>query len=60
VTLHGPVEAKVTVGNAIEVSAGREARGEADPLMAGIESQLKTMLGIAARQSASAEDRGRE
>jgi 1-acyl-sn-glycerol-3-phosphate acyltransferase len=46
VSLHGPVEAKVTVGDAIEVSAGREARGEADPLMTAIESQLKTMLGI--------------
>ena len=46
VSLHGPVEAKVTVGDAIEVSTGREARGEADPLMAGIEAQLRTMLGI--------------
>jgi 1-acyl-sn-glycerol-3-phosphate acyltransferase len=46
ITLHGPVEAKVTVGDAIEVSTGREARGEADPLMAAIEGQLRAMLGI--------------
>jgi 1-acyl-sn-glycerol-3-phosphate acyltransferase len=51
VTVHGPVEAKVTVGDAIEVSTGREARGEGDPLMTAIESQLRTMLGIAAEQA---------
>jgi len=48
VTVHGPVEAKITVGDAIEVSTGREARGENDPVMAGIESQLRAMLGIPA------------
>lgn len=47
VTVHGPVEAKVTVGDAIEVSTGREGRGEADPLMLAIETQLRAMLGIA-------------
>ncbi|MCE9592487.1 MAG: 1-acyl-sn-glycerol-3-phosphate acyltransferase [Planctomycetes bacterium] len=47
VTVHGPVEAKLTVGDAIEVSTAREARGEGgDPLMAAIENQLRTMLGI--------------
>jgi 1-acyl-sn-glycerol-3-phosphate acyltransferase len=46
VTVHGPVEARVTVGDAIEVSTAREARGESDPLMAAIESQLHAMLGI--------------
>ena len=45
VSVHGPVDAKITVGDAIEVSTGREARGEADPLMAAIESQLHAMLG---------------
>ncbi|HEY2584520.1 MAG TPA: lysophospholipid acyltransferase family protein [Tepidisphaeraceae bacterium] len=45
VTVHGPVEAKVTVGDAIEVTTTREARGESDPLMASIETQLRTMLG---------------
>lgn len=45
VRVHGPVEAKITVGDAIEVSAGREARGEADPVMKGIEDQLHEMLG---------------
>ena len=47
ITVHGPVEARVTVGDAIEVSAGREARGESDPLMAAIEAQLHAMLGMA-------------
>jgi 1-acyl-sn-glycerol-3-phosphate acyltransferase len=47
ITLHGPVQAKVTVGDAIEVSAAREARGESDPLMLAIEEQLRTMLAIA-------------
>jgi 1-acyl-sn-glycerol-3-phosphate acyltransferase len=46
VSVHGPVNATVTVGDAIEVSTGREARGEADPLMAAIEAQLRAMLGI--------------
>jgi 1-acyl-sn-glycerol-3-phosphate acyltransferase len=46
VTVHGPVEARVTVGDAIEVSTGREARGEADPLMTAIDAQLRAMLGI--------------
>jgi 1-acyl-sn-glycerol-3-phosphate acyltransferase len=48
IRVHGPVEARVTVGDAIEVSTGREARGESDPLMAAIESQLRAMLGIPA------------
>jgi 1-acyl-sn-glycerol-3-phosphate acyltransferase len=48
VTVHGPVAAKVTVGDAIEVSASREARGESDPLMTAIEGQLRTMLEIPA------------
>jgi hypothetical protein len=48
VTVHGPVEAKVTVGDAIEVSTAREARGESDPLMGAIEEQLRNMLGITA------------
>ncbi|MGN6626374.1 MAG: 1-acyl-sn-glycerol-3-phosphate acyltransferase [Tepidisphaeraceae bacterium] len=47
ISLHGPVEATLTVGDAIEVSTGREARGEADPLMAAIELQLRTLLGLA-------------
>ena len=48
VTVHGPVEAKITVGDAIEVSTSREVRGESDPLMAAIEGQLRTMLEIPA------------
>jgi 1-acyl-sn-glycerol-3-phosphate acyltransferase len=46
VRVHGPIEAVVTVGDAIEVSTGREGRGENDPLMTAIEDQLRTMLGI--------------
>jgi 1-acyl-sn-glycerol-3-phosphate acyltransferase len=46
VTVHGPVHAKLTVGDAIEVGTGREARGESDPLMTAIESQLRSLLGI--------------
>jgi 1-acyl-sn-glycerol-3-phosphate acyltransferase len=46
VTVHGPVEAKMTVGDAIEVSTSREARGESDPLMSAIEQQLRSMLGL--------------
>jgi 1-acyl-sn-glycerol-3-phosphate acyltransferase len=53
VTVHGPVEARITVGEAIEVATGREARGEGDPLMAAIENQLRTMLGIGAGETAS-------
>jgi len=48
ITVHGSVEVTVTVGDAIEVSTGREARGEADPLMTAIDTQLRTMLGIPA------------
>ncbi|HEX8916217.1 MAG TPA: lysophospholipid acyltransferase family protein [Humisphaera sp.] len=59
VRVHGPVTATLTVGDAIEVQAGREARGGgADPLMAAIESSLRAMLGIkppAAAPSAAAE-----
>lgn len=46
VSVHGPVQARIMVGEAIEVSTGREARGEADPVMSGIEEQIKGMLGI--------------
>ena len=47
VTVHGPVEATLTVGDAIAVAAGREARGESDPVMTAIEQQLRAMLCIA-------------
>jgi 1-acyl-sn-glycerol-3-phosphate acyltransferase len=46
VSVHGPVEATVTVGDAIEVGTAREARGEADPLMTAIETQMRAMLNI--------------
>jgi 1-acyl-sn-glycerol-3-phosphate acyltransferase len=47
VTVHGPVHARVNIGDAIEVGTARETRGEVDPLMAAIEGQLRGMLGIA-------------
>jgi 1-acyl-sn-glycerol-3-phosphate acyltransferase len=46
VSVPGPVEARVMVGDAIEVSTSRLARGEGDPLMADIEEQLQSMLGL--------------
>lgn len=48
VSVHGPVIANVTVGDAIDVQTGREARGERDTLMDAIENQLRAMLGIPA------------
>lgn len=53
VRVHGPVEATITVGSAIEVGATRETRGEGDPLMAAIEGQLRGMLGLGAVEVAS-------
>jgi 1-acyl-sn-glycerol-3-phosphate acyltransferase len=53
VTVHGPVEATLTVGDAIEVSTGREARGENDPLMTSIDNQLRAMLAIPAAAEAT-------
>ena len=49
VTVHGPVNATVTVGDAIEVSSGREVRGESDPLMTSIETQFAHHAGHPAR-----------
>ncbi|MGC3969251.1 MAG: hypothetical protein QM775_18395 [Pirellulales bacterium] len=51
VRVHGPVEATITVGDAVEVATGREARGETDPIMQAIEDQLRAMLGIAVEQA---------
>jgi 1-acyl-sn-glycerol-3-phosphate acyltransferase len=53
VTVHGQVDAKISVGEAIEVSTAREARGESDPLMSAIEDQLRQLLGIPAEGAAS-------
>jgi 1-acyl-sn-glycerol-3-phosphate acyltransferase len=43
--IHYPLHATVTFGDAIVVSPNRE-RGGDDPVLVGIESQLKQMLGI--------------
>lgn len=53
VSVHGPVEARIVVGEAIEVNTGREARGEGDSLMSEIETQLRSMLGLAKEGTAS-------
>ena len=58
VSVHGPVEATVTVGDAIEVPATRETRGESDPLMAAIEAQLRNLLGITTPTNASTPTEG--
>jgi 1-acyl-sn-glycerol-3-phosphate acyltransferase len=50
IRVHGPIEAVITVGDPIEVSTGREARGESDPLMTAIEDQWKSMLGAPGRK----------
>lgn len=54
VRVHGPMEATITVGEAIEVSPNREGRGEEDPLLGQIETQLQQMLGIAPSPSGGA------
>jgi hypothetical protein len=46
ITVHRPLHATVTVGEAIEASPSREGRGADDPLMAQIESQLRAMLAL--------------
>jgi 1-acyl-sn-glycerol-3-phosphate acyltransferase len=51
VTPHPPIACTMTVGEAIEVTPGREGRGErggggGDPLIRRIEEQLRDMLGI--------------
>jgi 1-acyl-sn-glycerol-3-phosphate acyltransferase len=43
---HGQIHAEVSVGEAIEVPAAREARGGSDPLLEQIEQQLRTLLGL--------------
>jgi 1-acyl-sn-glycerol-3-phosphate acyltransferase len=58
ITVHGPIQAKVTVGDAIEVGTAREVRGEADPLMGAIEDQLRGMLGISNDQRPMPNDHG--
>ncbi len=46
VTVHRPLHATVTVGEAIEASPSREGRGGDDPLMEQIEAQLRSMLAL--------------
>jgi hypothetical protein len=48
VTVHGPVHATVNIGDAIEVGTSRETRGEGEALMAAIDAQIRSMLGIPA------------
>lgn len=58
ITVHGPVEATLTVGDAIEVTTARESRGEGDPLMTTIESRLRAMLNIPAPEADDAVSTG--
>lgn len=44
VRVHGPMSATLTIGEAIEVSPHREARGAEDPLLKAIQTQLRTMI----------------
>jgi len=55
VSVHGPMTATITVGEAIEVSPTREGRGSTDPLLQQIESQLHQMLGLADGPSAESD-----
>jgi 1-acyl-sn-glycerol-3-phosphate acyltransferase len=57
IRLHGPISATVMVGEAIEVSTQREARGAADPLLVKIEDQWRAMLGLT-EPAAHADTRG--
>jgi len=48
VRVHGNLTATLTVGEAIEVSPARQERGSGgDPLLREVESQLRSMLGLA-------------
>lgn len=49
--LHGPIHAVVDIGNPIEVSEKRDRNAEVDPVMAGIEAQLTSMLSELAAES---------
>lgn len=51
VTMHGPFRVVVQVGEAIDVPAQRERRAESDPIMSGIENQLRTMLAELAQEA---------
>jgi hypothetical protein len=57
--LHRPLRAVVEVGEAIEVSAGRERGAETEPVMLRIRAELESMLaGLAARRRPGAEEKG--
>jgi 1-acyl-sn-glycerol-3-phosphate acyltransferase len=46
ITVHRPLHATVTVGEAIEASPSREGRGGDDPLMEQIAAQLRMLLAL--------------
>jgi len=46
VRLHGPVQAEITVGDAIDVPTERELRGGIDPIMSEIDVSLRELLGL--------------
>jgi 1-acyl-sn-glycerol-3-phosphate acyltransferase len=56
VTLHRPLEVVIQVGEAIEVSTDRGAKGEEDPILATLRERLQGMLTDLARLSPPYED----
>lgn len=46
VRVHGEISATITVGEAVDVSPERAARGGDDPVLTEIERQLRAMLGL--------------
>jgi len=55
VKYYGPVHTVLQVGEAIEVSPERDRKATVDPVMQGIEEQLKSMLAALAAESAPAQ-----
>jgi hypothetical protein len=56
VTLHRPLEVVIQVGEAIEVSTDRGAKGEEDPILATLRERLQGMLSNLAELSSPYED----
>ena len=46
VRFRGPVQAEITVGDAIDVPTERELRGGIDPIMSKIDASLRELLGL--------------
>ncbi len=55
ISVCGPFDVVIQVGEAIEVNPGRDRTSEADPVMQGIEHQLTTMLAALAAEAVHAD-----